>query len=564
MLKRLIVKDFAIIEDVEVCFDKGMTVLTGETGAGKSLLIDTISLLLGERADTDMIRYTKDKAIIIGEFEDNSAKVKVLLEENLIPILGNIKILREINSNGKNVIKINDVSVSLQVLKKIAKSLADIHIQNDTVRLFNPDNYLSLIDPTNDDKFNDIINSYTLSLMEYNKEFNNYNHILNGKNEGLERLEFLKFEYEEINNLNLTKNIDVELEEKINKLKNFDKIFQTLKDTYYNLDNEMFNLDNIYSASKSLSKIKDYDVEYDTMTNQILDSYYILDEIKSKLEKDISNLDYDEDELNSLIKKLNEIDKIKDKYKKTVDELISYKNKLKLELDMVYDYDNLLDNAKNSVIKAYENLKSKALILSNERRKRAIKIENGITNECKELDLQDTIFKILFNDVLYDDPFNNKIFLNNGVDIVTFNITFNKGEPLRALHKVASGGEMSRIMLAFKSYFSKENTEGLMVFDEIDTGVSGQTAKKIAIKMKEISTYTQVLCITHLPQVASIGNYHKHIYKILEDGRTKTQIKDLTRKERIEEIALMLSGDKLSLYALEHAESLLNENGYLK
>lgn len=560
MLRRLSVRDFAIIEDVTIDFKDKMTVLTGETGAGKSLLIDTISLLLGSRADADMVRYGTSKAIIEGVFEENDKSILDLLESENIPYTDNITILREISTNNKNTIKINNTSVSLQVLKKISQVLADIHIQNDTIRLFNPDAYLEFIDPKNDKTFNKLLNNYTKSLLEYNNSYNQYEYILKGQKQTLDRLEYLEYEYKELSLLNLSSGLDIMLEDKVNKLKNYDKIFSSLKNSYDLLENDMFNLDNIYNAHKELAKISDYDSTYEQMSSSILDSYYILDEIKSNLSKDINSLDYDEEELNQALERLNEIDKAKEKYKKSLDELIDYTNKLKIEIDMVVDYDNILLEAKNNVIKDYELIKNSSLELSDYRKKLSKQIEKGITKECKDLDLDDTIFEIKFNDVKMEDPFNKSTFLNTGIDNVSFNISFNKGEPLKPLHKVASGGEMSRIMLAFKSYFSKQGTQNLMVFDEIDTGVSGQTAKKIALKMQEIAQSTQVLCITHLPQVASIGNFHKHIYKVLEDGRTKTQIKDLDRKERIEEIALMLSGDKLSLYALEHAESLLNEN----
>lgn len=560
MLKRLTVKDFAIIEDVTVDFNDKMTVLTGETGAGKSLLIDTISLLLGSRADTDMIRYGKDKSVIEGIFIENKPEISNLLNEAGIPILAEITILREINLNGKNPIKINGVGVSLQVLKKISQALADIHIQNDTIRLFNPDAYLDFIDPSSDDKFNKLLNSYTKALVDYNKGMSQYEHVEKGQKSTLDRLEYLEYEYNELNSLNLVIDEDTLLEEKINKLKNFDKIFSGLKEAYNFLDGEGFNLDNIYDSYKELSKLSDFDEEYSKMSQRILDSYYSLDEIKNNLYKNINNLDYDEKELDEAIERLNSLDNIKQKYKKSLEELIEYKDKIKIDIDMVIDYDNILNEAKAKVEALFSVLKQKASQLTEYRKKIAINIEKNITKECQDLDLEDTVFKIEFNEVKLLNPFDKQAFLPNGVDTVSFNISFNKGEPVKPLHKIASGGEMSRIMLAFKSYYSKNGTQGLMVFDEIDTGVSGQTAKKIAIKMKEISSYTQVLCITHLPQVASIGDYHKHIYKILEDNRTKTQIKDLTKQERIEEIALMLSGDKLSLYALEHAESLLNEN----
>ncbi|MDE7213503.1 MAG: hypothetical protein K2N42_02875, partial [Anaeroplasmataceae bacterium] len=207
----------------------------------------------------------------------------------------------------------------------------------------------------------------------------------------------------------------------------------------------------------------------------------------------------------------------------------------------------------------HKALVDRALKLSFYRKKVALKLEKGILKECHDLDLEDTQFKIVFSDCDLTDPFQSSYFTENGIDQIDFMISFNKGEPLKSLHKVASGGEMSRIMLAFKSFFARTSNLSLMVFDEIDTGVSGATAKKIAIKMKSIAQYNQVLCITHLPQVAAMGDSHIHIYKEIVNDRTTTHYKYLTLEERIEEVALMLSGDKLSMYALEHAKAMLTE-----
>ena len=556
MLSRLTVKNFAIIEDLTVEFNKGMTVLTGETGAGKSLIIDTISLLLGSRADSDMIRYGSSSASILGVFEYDT-KLEDLFKKYNIPILDEISIYREIFDNSRNVIKINNLSVSLTILKKISALLADIHVQNDTYKLFDPERYLSFIDPFDDEKFDKLISKYTKSLYDYHQAINEYETIIKGQKTALDKLEYLQYELNEISSLNLYENIDVELEEKIAKLSNYDKIYSNLTDAYNSLENEISIIDNIYDAAKSLQKIEEYDLIYKDDSEKLFDSYYIIEEIKNNISSQINDLDYDEDELNSYNEQLNEINKIKDKYKKNVNELISYANDISLQIEMTTNYDNFLSITKDKCVELYNILVNDSKKITEYRKSLSKKLESGIINECIELDLENTRFEIQFNDVEYNDPFDKSIFNENGVDFVEFMISFNKGEPLKRLYKVASGGEMSRIMLAFKSYLASKSIVSLMVFDEIDTGVSGSTAKKIANKLHNISLSTQVLCITHLPQVAAIGDNHKKIYKLLENDRTYTQIKDLKLDERIEEIAMMLSGDKMSLYALEHAKSLL-------
>lgn len=557
MLESLTVSNFAIIEDIKVEFNSKMTVLTGETGAGKSLLIDTISLLLGSRADSDMIRYNETHASITGVFSMTD-EVLELLDKYQIPKLDKVIIHREVWNNSKNVIKINNTSVNLVILKQITSLLADLHIQNDTIKLFDKENYLSLIDPKNDNKFDSLINDYSINLFNYKKSLSKYNKILEGQKNTLEKLEFLEYEKNELESLNLYPNIDVELEDRINKLSNYDKIFTSLNKTIEAIDGNTSALDNIYNASCLLNNISSYDNLYLESSEKLKDFYYQISEIKDSLSHQLKDFDYDEGELNSLIDSLNEINKVKEKYKKNVIELIEELKEITLEIDLATNYDEVLKDTYNEVVSNYNKLVTSSKNLTIYRKNICKNIEKIIKQECLDLDLENTKFEIQFKEIEYNNPLSD-IFLDNGCDDITFMISFNKGEPLKPLYKVASGGEMSRIMLAFKSFLSKNSNISLMVFDEIDTGVSGATAKKIALKMHEISTHTQVLCITHLPQVASIGDYHKHIYKVEENKRTKTLVKDLIGDERIEEIALMLSGDKLSLYALEHAKSLLEE-----
>ncbi len=558
MLKELRVSNFAIIEDIKVEFNEGMTVLTGETGAGKSLIIDTISLLLGARADTDMIRYGEASSKVIGIFSHND-KLNDLFNKNGISIKDEIEIIREIYNTSKNVIKINGTNVTLTLLKEIANYLADIHIQNDTYKLFNPDNYLSILDPKNDNKFTKLMNDYSLSLYNYLNDYKEYTEILNRKNEALKNLEFLQYEYEELSSLNLYPNKDKELEEKIAKLSNYDNIFSNLNEAYQNLENELDPLSKIYDAASNLNKIAQYDSKYQSFNEKLLDLYYISSEIKDEISKDINELDFDEEELNNLIEEENNLTKAKEKYKKNLNELISYLNKIKLDIEISTNYDEVLKEANDKLKKSFEALKDKSLKLSSYRKNIATDFSKKIEKECMDLDLENTKFEVAFKEINLDDYLKKDIFKSTGIDEISFNLSFNKGEPLMPLYKVASGGEASRFMLALKSYLKKNINVDLFIFDEIDTGVSGSTAKKIALKMNEIASNAQVLCITHLPQVAAIGDYHKHIFKEEENNRTKTSIIELDYNRRVEEIAMMLSGDKMSIYALEHAKELLKK-----
>ena len=555
MLKKLHVENFAIIKDVTVEFDSNMTVLTGETGAGKSLVIDSIMLLLGSRADSDMIRYHEKEAIIEGTFTSNE-KLDQMLDKFGIEKKEDITIFREISNSSKNIIKINNQMVSLQNLKELANYLADIHVQNDTYMLFDKKNYLSIIDSLGDESFRKTLNDYTIELFKYNEAYKEYHHILNNKNKAVERLEYLEFERDELEALDLTLDCDKELEQEIEKLSNYDKIYNGLSEAYNMLENELDPLSKVYDAAKALEDISSFDKNYDDYSSKLLDTYYISSDIKDMISKDLNNLDFDQNYLNSLNERLDLIDKAKQKYNKSVNELIEYLKKITLDIEITTNYDEVLKEKENDLKNIFKSLEAKAIKLSDRRKKIAKEFSVGLVNECKDLDLDNTKFEVKFNDVSLDYLSNDK-FQESGIDDIDFLISFNIGEALKPLYKVASGGEASRLMLALKSYLKTKLNVNLFIFDEIDTGVSGSTAKKIANKMAEIANDVQVICITHLPQVAAIAKYHKFISKEEIEGRTITKIKDLDYSSRVEEIALMLSGDKLSSFALEHAKELL-------
>lgn len=557
LLYSLSVKNFAIIEDLKIDFKSGMTVLTGETGAGKSLIIDSISLLLGDRADSDMVRYGTDKAYIEGIFDYDNKKIDEILNRLGININDKIKIYREISLNGRNIIKVNDTQISLVELKNIKTYLADIHVQHDTFRLINPDTYISFIDNMEDQNFVDAFNLYQLSLDKYKRALNDFKSLEKKVSLSKDRLEFLIYEKNELEALDLYKDMDIALDEEISKLLNFDKIYKSLNEAYQSLDGEISSIDNIYNAYKSMDNISEYDKEYKEATDIIFDSYSNLDEIKSRIYKQINSLDYDDEELNNLQEKQKNLSDIMSKYKKSCNELIDELERITKEIALNENYDEVVKEYKENVIKAFDLLKDDAIKLTNLRKKRSKIIEKNLISECRDLELLDISFEIVFNDVDYSDAFKDSIFLDNGCDVVSFMISLNKGEPLKPLHKVASGGELSRIMLAFKSIFARESKLSLMVFDEIDTGVSGNAALQIALKMKKISEYSQVLCITHLPAVAAKGDYQMYISKMVVDSRTKTAIKELTYDERVEKIAMMIGGNQISKLFIEAARELL-------
>ena len=555
MLKKLHVKNFAIIDDISLDLEPGFTVLTGQTGAGKSLIIDSIGLLIGDRADSGQIRYGETKATILGIF-DSTKEINDYLFNLGIEISNTITIQREITKT-KSTAKINGSVVNIQMLKGLGSLLADIHTQNDTIRLINKDNYLNLIDPENDKKFNDLLAKYVIDYNNYHASLDEYRQILKSSDTEKDQLEYYEFIYKEISSLDLHKNEDIELEEKISKLKNFDKIFESLKKAINYLDNEYFNLDNVYKALEDINSIKEFDKNYNETASKLSEGYYNLDDALHDLKDYIKGLDYDQDELNNAQERLQIIDNLKLKYHHDLDGIIKYAADLKLKIDLVTNYDGLLKDKYEALSLKFKDLIRSGKVLSEYRQKRALIISQNIEQMLKELEINHAKFEISFVNKDFNDPLQSEVFMPSGIDEVDFLISTNLGEPLQSLVKVASGGEMSRIMLAFKAYFAHESKFSLMVFDEIDPGVSGSVAFEIAKKIKQIANECQVIAITHLPQVASSADNQLYIYKEEVDGRTLTRVNKMNKSDRILQIAKMISGEKVSSFALEQAKDLL-------
>lgn len=555
MLKKLHVKNFAIIDDISLDLEPGFTVLTGQTGAGKSLIIDSIGLLIGDRADSGQIRYGETKATILGIF-DSTKEINDYLFNLGIEISNTITIQREITKT-KSTAKINGSVVNIQMLKGLGSLLADIHTQNDTIRLINKDNYLNLIDPENDKKFNDLLAKYVIDYNNYHASLDEYRQILKSSDTEKDQLEYYEFIYKEISSLDLHKNEDIELEEKISKLKNFDKIFESLKKAINYLDNEYFNLDNVYKALEDINSIKEFDKNYNETASKLSEGYYNLDDALHDLKDYIKGLDYDQDELNNAQERLQIIDNLKLKYHHDLDGIIKYAADLKLKIDLVTNYDGLLKDKYEALSLKFKDLIRSGKVLSEYRQKRALIISQNIEQMLKELEINHAKFEISFVNKDFNDPLQSEVFMPSGIDEVDFLISTNLGEPLQSLVKVASGGEMSRITLAFKAYFAHESKLSLMVFDEIDTGVSGSVAFEIAKKIKQIANECQVIAITHLPQVASSADNQLYIYKEEVDGRTLTRVNKMNKSDRILQIAKMISGEKVSSFALEQAKDLL-------
>lgn len=553
MLKTLKIENLAIIEDLMIEFNPNMTALTGQTGAGKSLLIDSLKLLFGARADADLIRYGADNAIVVGVFTD----IKKPLENYLKTLdidTKSLTIRREMNRNNKNQITVNQKNITLTELKRIAFFLGDIHEQHDISKLLDPKLQLSLIDQIDPDGILPLYNQYLLSKDTYLQHLKKYEQAKKEEQSKTLELERLKEEQDELSKFGLNNVEKAELNEKIEKLSHEEKIVSRVSRSYDILD-ELYQKGDLYEAADLLAEIKIYDALYLTGSESLKNVYYELEGLRSDLKKSLDIFEYrSEFELDQLQERLYAITQLEKKYHQDVHALIDYLKDIEEKILMVEDYDGYLKSLKAELDDKQKLTLNAGLKLHQARVKLAKKLETEIIDELQLLDLEKVRFEIVFEKMDV-----TPVFYEDGLDIVTFYIGLNQGEPTKPLYKTASGGELSRFMLALKIIFAKFQSLGLVVFDEIDMGISGKTASKVASRIKALSDTTQVLTITHLAQVAAKANHHYHILKKIKDNRTVTQIDILTDEKRIEVIAEMLSGERMDAYAIQHAKALLEK-----
>lgn len=557
MLSYINVSNFAIIENIEVHFNNGMTALTGETGAGKSLLIDAIGLLLGDRATSNVVRTNSDKAVVEGIFKYTHPQITKLLKEyNIESIDNELIIKRQITPSNNNIIKCNGSTISLSQLREITKYLADIHTQHDTHRLINTETYLDIIDGFYYDETKQLIENYKEDLSNYKKELKELNRLISNNDDLLERLDLMKFQKQELESYNLDINEEQELKELVDKMSNYDKIYETLQETKSILTSSNA-IDRLYDASKELESITEYNDSYNTLKTRFESAYYDLEDAFTELKNEVDSLDFNPRELDRYQDRLNDLDKLKRKYRKELPELIDYLETITKDISNIDNYDELIIDQENVVKEAFEKVKNSASKITKRRMQTASFIEKDLVSLLEDLELKKAQFNIDFVNQFDDNYKNQAQFFSNGIDEVDFLITTNIGEPLKPLSKSASGGEMSRIMLALKNLLVSSLKLSLIIFDEIDSGVSGYVANQVAKKMHAISKETQVICITHIPQVAAQSDNHLFISKYVEDNRTKSSIKELFDNDRVTEIATMISGESVTDSTITSAKELL-------
>ncbi|HFR3424853.1 TPA: DNA repair protein RecN [Streptococcus suis] len=552
MLLEVSIKNFAIIEQVSLNFEKGMTILSGETGAGKSIIIDAMNLMLGARATTDVIRHGAAKAEIEGLFSfENSRALEQILTEQGIELADELIIRREILQNGRSVSRVNGQMVNLSVLKQIGQHLVDIHGQHDQEELMKAQHHIRLLDSFGEDEFWALKERYQTTFDAYRSLRKRVLEKQKNEQEHKARIEMLEYQIAEIEAADLQSGEDVQLNQERDKLLNHKQIADTLTNAYALLDNEDFSsLNNLRSAMGDLQSLEEFDPEYRQLSSSLTEAYYVVEDVTKRLSDVVDNLDFDGNRLLQLESRLDLLHTITKKYGGTVDDVLDYFAKISEEYNLLTGNDLSGDDLEVQLKTMEKELVTLASQLSQSRHELAQLLEEIIRQELQDLYMEKARFQVRFA----KGKFNRE-----GNETVEFYISTNPGEDFKPLVKVASGGELSRLMLAIKSAFARKEGKTSIVFDEVDTGVSGRVAQAIAQKIYKIGQYGQVLAISHLPQVIAIADYQFFIEKISDDHSTVSRVRLLTKEERIEEIAKMLAGDKITDAARSQAKELVEK-----
>lgn len=536
MVTTLHIKNVGIIDDLSLDLNEGFNVLTGETGAGKTLIIGSLAILAGGRFSKEMIRNGEEFSFVEANF---------YCPNNELAIDNNIIVSREIHLNGRNSCKINGRLVTVNELKEFMSKILDIHGQQDSQLILNPMQHIIYLDKFIGKELEDNLNKYKVKLAEYNTLKQELKNTYGEDQEKERRLDLLRYQYNEIEQANLKENEEEELEEKHKMMQNAEK----LKDNLCEVDNELNEnaVVAISNAIRSLEKIQDCGSKYTEKLSILKSSYYDIQELARDLSYMREDVNFDEEERNQIENRLDLIYSLKRKYGNTISEILKYSSKVEEEIHKIENLDEYHKKIKAKINVLKQELLEIANNMTNTRKKYAKELSTKINKELKDLEMPNARFEIQVDTA--------DKFYETGIDEVEFMICTNIGEELKPLVKIASGGEMARIMLAIKNVLADVDEVSTLVFDEIDTGISGKASKAVAEKMKSIAKSHQVICITHLPSIAAKGDHNYYISKQTKENKTYTQIKKLSEEETIVEIARISSGEVTEI-AKAHAQEL--------
>lgn len=553
MLRELKIENLAIIDELDLEFGDGLIVLTGETGAGKSIILSGINLLIGEKASVDMIRDGEDHLLAQGVFEINEEQAEELSARFGIDVEDNEVIVRRyFDRNSRGKVYVNGVRVSLTNLKEIMGTLVDIVGQHSHQMLLNKNNHVRLLDKFLGEEGKELRNNINRVYLKYKEVSNKIDEIEKNRQEAIEKREFYEFQLNEINRVAPEVDEDNRLEEEYKKLFNAGKIKDKILDSNIQLrDGEVNALHFINNSRRNIESLCKYGEEFEEILEKLEKVYYELEDCIDMLDTADRDIDIDENRLQKVIERLDLINKMKSKYGATIEEILEFRDSIAEKINLLeensFEVKKLLKEKKE----AEEEYWKLALELRGLRLKKALEIEKLLEQELQFLKMGDARFHIVVD--------KNEHMRNNGSDSIEFLISTNIGQGMKPLWKIASGGEVSRIMLALKVIFSRVDNIPILIFDEIDTGVGGETVRKIADKLREIGDHAQVVSITHSPAIAARAHEQFYIKKETVNNKTSTTVKKLDAKGRVVEIARMLAGENVTEAVLKHAEELLNE-----
>ena len=547
MLSLLHIENIAVIESADISFDRGFNVLTGETGAGKSIVIDAISAILGQRAYRDMIRTGTTKASVRAVFVD--VPELPWFAENGVEFDSETVIQREIHLDGKNVCRVNGSLVSVSILHKLGIQLINIHGQHDSASLFDEDNHLSFLDAFGDNESlrTDYLEKYD-AVAKLRREIDR---MTMDESEKLRRMETLRYQITEIEKANLEPGEDDALEERRKILQNAEKLSNGMEEAVeclYGSDDSDGAAGLLAQAEYALARLARFSDSFSAMHDRVADLMYQVQDAADEVRDARDNLSYSADELEQIESRLDVIHKLRRKYGVTCEDILAYLDKSKKELDDIEFADDHLEKLKKKLKKAEKSAWEAAFELRDNRKATAKHMSERILTELAQLDMPRVQFSCEFTET---------DLTANGADTVAFYMSANAGEALKPMSKVASGGELARIMLAMKNVLAEKDQVNTLIFDEVDTGVSGRAAQKVAEKLRSVAAHKQVLCVTHLPQLAALANTHLLIAKSERDGRTYTSVTPLDVEGRKRELARIIGGTNITETTLKSAEEML-------
>ena len=551
MLQTLYIENIAVIEKTSIDFNSGLNVLTGETGAGKSIIIDAINAIMGQRTSKDIIRTGEQSAFVSAQFENiNDEVIGKLKELGFSDDDGTLILQRTLNINGKSTCKINGRPATVSMLKELSGNLINIHGQHESYELFSPETHIDYIDRFGGCE--ELLEDYRKKYREYKILKKKLNEANADESERLREIDLLSFQSNELVQADVQIGEEEALETERTSLMSFEKIFSLLNQAkmLLNDDNSEGGVEAVGSAASAVQKAASYNPEFEQISDTLTDVYYNLKDCSDSISDAIENLESDPQRLEEIEERLDLLNRLSRKYNCPCDELPSLAESVQSRLDELINFDKNRDELTEACEKAEKITMLAAEKLSEHRRKTAEEFSSKVKKEMSFLNMPN---------VELVPHFDKTDFSSKGIDKVELLISANPGETPRPVAKIASGGELSRMMLAIKTVLSGTDTVDTLIFDEVDTGISGSASEKVGLKLKEVSENSQVLCVTHQAQIAALADYHYLIRKQVDDGRTYTDVSQLDHNGRKNELARIIGGVNITEAALIHAESMLNE-----